>query len=82
MCAARDAEVAVERDRGLASEWAHARSSPLAEHDDDVVVEIDVGHREMDEFGAPHPRIDEQTQDRLVATLLKPLALGRPQQAL
>jgi hypothetical protein len=43
-----DTEVAVQRQRGLVAEGQSALAATLAEHQEDVQVEVDVGQLEAD----------------------------------
>jgi len=53
----------------LCTEGTRARAGALADHDCDLLVEVNVCNFETGQFRQPHPRIEEQADDRCVAAI-------------
>jgi hypothetical protein len=64
--AGAQAKVAVQRQRGLATKRHSTLAATLAEHDHDLVVQVEVGEQDAGGLGGANTNVDEQADDRRV----------------
>jgi hypothetical protein len=80
--AAADPQVTVERLTGLRAERARPRRPFFAHDHCDLVVHVEVRHREAGHLRQPHAGVEEQPDDRGVAPLAEARALHAGSNAL
>jgi hypothetical protein len=66
-----DAKVSVQGAAGLAVEGAGARTAALAQHQCNLVIEVDVLDPQLDALAAPHAGRRQQADDGRVAAVLE-----------
>lgn len=75
-------EVVVDGLAGLAAEGARPRATSLANHDDHVLVEVEVLEAQVRRLRQSHPAVEKQADDCCVPSLLEASPLtGRQQPA-
>ena len=74
-------EVSIERLRRSPSERTRPLPPALAQHEGNVLLEIDVCEPEPGQFGQAHACVEEQPNDRHVSAILERAALARGKQA-
>jgi hypothetical protein len=75
-----NAQVAVEGDGGLAAEGQGALAAALAEHQDHVQVQIEVGQAQADQLGPAGAGVEQEHHDGGIAATLEVLARAGGQQ--
>jgi hypothetical protein len=70
-------DVLVESGGRLGTERARAGAPALAEHVRDIQVEVDVVDGEPGHLGQAHSRVDEEANDREVASVVERRSLAR-----
>ena len=70
-----DTQVAVQRQRGLVAEGQGTLATTLAEHEEDVQVEVDIGQLEADQLPTAGAGIEQEHDEDGVSTSVEALAL-------